>query len=126
MSDKPKTPFTETDLHTAWENYAGAIKNDGKASFAATLVTHKPKIGENFALIVEVENKVQETEMNLNKIEIVSFLRETLNNFSIVLSIKVTEQAAGIQFYTNSERFKRLAEINPLLWELKNKFNGEV
>jgi len=122
---KPKTAFTEEEFLLAWNNYIAQLKETGKSSFASTMEVGAPTIeGEN--VIVEIENTVQENELNTEKTALLGYLRSTLNNYSIQLKYNKVEVKEQTNYYTNRDRFNRLAELNPTLLAFKKRFNLET
>lgn len=122
---KPKMAFTEEEFLLAWNNYIAQLKETGKSSFASTMEVGAPTIeGEN--VIVEIENTVQENELNTEKTALLGYLRSTLNNYSIQLKYNKVEVKEQTNYYTNRDRFNRLAELNPTLLAFKKRFNLET
>ncbi len=82
-----------------------------------------PEIGENFELILEIENTVQEDLISNIKPELVSWLRVELKNSSIQLTTVITEKVKGRVIYTDAEKYDELLKLNPSLALLRQKFN---
>ncbi|MBK6988113.1 MAG: hypothetical protein IPH33_07635 [Bacteroidetes bacterium] len=65
--------------------------------------------------------------MNEEKLELLIYLRKALSNFKISLTIIVNiNEASEGPAYTPSEKFKKLAEINPAMNDLKKSFDLEI
>jgi DNA polymerase-3 subunit gamma/tau len=118
--------FTLQQFEQAWNNYAKQMMQIGKASLSATLTNRKPSINENFLIEFTIENKVQEETIEIEKTEILSFLRKTLNNYSISLKTIINKSETEKKPYTANEKFKYLAVKNPNLNKLKQQFDLEV
>ena len=125
ITEKPKTAFAEEEFLTTWNKYIIHLKETGKSSFASTMEVGAPVL-EGEDVIVEIENTVQENELNTEKTELLGFLRSTLNNYSIQLKYNKVAVKEQTNYYTNRDRFNRLAELNPTLLELKKRFNLET
>jgi hypothetical protein len=82
-----------------------------------------PQISEDYKLILEIDNRIQEDLINTIKPELVSWLRKELKNSKIQLLTKITETIKGRLIYTDSEKFDEMAKKNPQLVMLKQKFN---
>ncbi len=122
LAAKPKDAFTPESFEKVWKQYIGILKETGKSSFASTLEVSDPKLnGET--ILLEIENSVQEASLNAEKADLMDFLRKELNNFHISLAYNKVELKEEKRYYTNKERFNRLAELNPKLLELKKRFN---
>ncbi len=122
LSGKPKTVFTQEQFEPIWKQYIKLLKDGGKSSFASTLEVSAPKV-ENNDIVLEIENSVQENELNNEKAGLMGFLRKELNNYHIQLKYNKVEVKEEVRYYTNKERFNRLAELNPKLLDLKKRFN---
>ena len=72
---------------------------------------------------VIVENKVQENTFRDERPNLHNFLRSALKNFGIEVSVRVDEKAVIKRPYTAIEKFQHMAQKNPALVDLKNKFN---
>tara|TARA_B100000508_G_scaffold140676_1_gene142781 strand:- start:2736 stop:3443 length:708 start_codon:yes stop_codon:yes gene_type:complete len=123
FSDRPRTPFNEEDFKAKWNQYIGVLKKDKRASLTSTMLSCRPEIGENFLLNMVFDNKVQESEFNHHKTELLGFLRESLNNWGIQIETEVRVEEQKKKYYTNKERFERMAELNPKLAELRKRLN---
>ena len=55
-----------------------------------------------------------------------SFLRKQLNNYDIVLDIKVNEEKEKLFAYTPEEKYDKLKEKNPKIELLKKLFELDV
>ena len=123
LRNKPRDPFQPEDLKKRWDEYAQNLQNKNRSSLASTMMTCKPELGEKFRLKVVLDNKVQQNELNQEKVEILTFLREKLNNYGIQIDTEVRVEVQKKRYYTNRERFDRLVELNPKLQELRNRLN---
>jgi DNA polymerase-3 subunit gamma/tau len=107
-------------LKEAWSVYAEQKKNLPAEYQLLTqpITLHDKKI------IMQLAHPVQETMLNNLKTEITGFLREKLKNNSITLfgELMATEDIKKM-IYTNREKLDHLIEKNPLLKELKERFN---
>jgi DNA polymerase-3 subunit gamma/tau len=72
-------------------------------------------------IIVNLLSPVHETMLNNIKIELTSFLREKLKNYSIQVSGHLTASDDKKVIYTNRDKFDYLADKNPILKELKDR-----
>ncbi|MBK6285171.1 MAG: hypothetical protein IPF54_23275 [Draconibacterium sp.] len=78
---------------------------------------------EDYQLVLEIENTVQEDLISNIKPELVSWLRIELKNSLIQLNTVITEKVKGRIIYTDSEKYDELVKENPSLRLLKKKFN---
>jgi DNA polymerase-3 subunit gamma/tau len=99
------------------------LKADGKKNALTIFIATPPKMLTANVYEVIVENKVQETHFRDERPNLLNFLRTTLRNFDIEVSVRIDEKAAVKRPYTASEKFQHMAAKNPALVDLKNKFN---
>ena len=91
------------------------------------MVKRKPEIESDSIISFTVDNVALEKDLIENKTSLLSFLRKNLSNFSLELNVKVEASPVTDENpYTPSEKFKKLAEKNPLINELKKKFDLEI
>ena len=73
-----------------------------------------------------MKNEVQK-EMLVNiKQEMLDVLRLSLKNKSIQLELIVSEAEGEVKAYKPSDKFKQMADKNPLLLELKRRLDLEI
>jgi DNA polymerase-3 subunit gamma/tau len=125
-TESPKTDFTQEELEISWKKFADKMNASGKLNFYSTLSTYKPKLLENFLLEFRVDNKVQEEEINREKLELLGHLRKELANYEIQLSVVINKNEAEKRPYTNVEKFKHMKAINPLIENLRKELDLEV
>lgn len=112
--------FTAEDLKKKWNEFLARL--DDRPNLQSTLST-VPEIKENYELVTEIENTVQEDLINSIKTELVSFLRKDLKNSKITLTTLITEKVKGRIIYTDAEKYEELLKKNAELAELKKRLN---
>jgi DNA polymerase-3 subunit gamma/tau len=121
--DLPKKAFTQEQLDEAWIKYAKLMKEKSKVNLFATLTSRQPLLKENFLVEFTIDNMVQEEEIANGKSEIMAFLRNELQNYDTQLVTIITKSDSEKKPYTASDKFKRMAEKNPAMKNLKEKFD---
>ena len=120
------TPFTQEELAAAWANFIERYKKYEKhsPSFVAALSKYSPKLGTNFEIHFEVDNRLFEQET-----EGMSFLRthlkNTLHNNQFRLVPEVMEHPAEIEAYTDKDKFEKMVEERPFLRTLQTELKLE-
>ncbi|MGE5944641.1 MAG: DNA polymerase III subunit gamma/tau, partial [Flavobacteriales bacterium] len=84
----PKEDFTEEALITFWNQYVTELQNNGKHNLASILSIDIPKVIDT-TIHLEFPNATNKVEVERQQYELLGFLRKSLNNFSIDLSITV-------------------------------------
>jgi DNA polymerase-3 subunit gamma/tau len=121
------SPFTQSDLESSWKKFASNLEKQGRITLHTALVKRTPALGDNFSVTFSVDNMTIEKDLNEIKVDLLSFIRADLSNYKISLDVTVSNEAdPNAVPYTPSEKFKKLAEKNPLLNELKRRFDLEI
>ncbi len=119
--------FTQEDLFKVWNQYATRLQKEGRLTLHAALIKRKPELVDNIQINFKVDSAAVEIDMNEQKAELLSFIRKKLSNYSIQFNVQVVlGDKSGLVPYTPSEKFKKLAEKNPMLNEMKNQFDLEI
>jgi DNA polymerase-3 subunit gamma/tau len=124
--EQPKDTFTVEQLHLHWKGYAEKINKKGKVYLFSTLTKMLPLLRENFTVELSIENKTQEEELSLEKSELLTYLREKLNNYSIQLKTVMVELKEAQRLYTPFDKYKHMAEKNENLNKLKQQLDLEI
>jgi len=125
---KPADSFNLNELWEAWKEYTAKIRAEDKQSYYVTLTKHDPVVVEENQIEFLVDNHVQLSDLNDDKGNLLEFLREKLNNWRIQLNVVIDEAETkdGDSLYDPSAKFNAMAEKNPLLAELKNRFDLDI
>jgi DNA polymerase-3 subunit gamma/tau len=91
-----------------------------------TLSQRVPSITKDFLLIFPVENRVQKQQVEEISLDLLSFLREKLNNYSINLKLEHTVVPKKKILYSAEERYKYLAEKYPAIEELRKRLDLDI
>jgi len=116
-------PFTSEDLTKAWLKFAATKSN--KIRISQLLQTNIPKIINNKIIEIPAVNKSQEDELHKLHDELLVFLKQTLQNTEISITIVLSEQRADNKTkpYTDIEKFQFLVKKNPNLQKLKDRLD---
>jgi DNA polymerase-3 subunit gamma/tau len=112
------------DVEEAWKEFAEKIAQ-GQPNLMSTLLSSKPYLGDGFEVKFEVKNSLQEKEIDLVKGEMALFLRERLNNRFIRIKIEINLDVENVRPYRPEEIFKHMAEKNPSIIKLRQRFGLE-
>jgi hypothetical protein len=112
--------FSIEQLKVKWEAFRSRL--DDRPNLQSTL-SNLPELKENYQLVLEIENTVQEDLINQIKPELVSWLRVELKNSFIQLITLITEKVKSRIIYTDAEKYDELVKENPSLVLLRKKFN---
>ena len=120
-------PFEIKALENCWLKYAEILLKDGRMALHTAMLKRMPVLNENDSIAFVVDSAAVEKDLNENKTSLLSFLRKNLSNYKINLTVEVNINSINTDNpYTPSEKFKKLAEKNPLINDLKKKFDLEI
>ena len=123
--DLPKEEFTEELLIKVWNTFTQNIQKQGKYNLASILSIDTPKL-KGTTIFLEFPNSTNKVELERQQYDLLSFLRKTLNNFDINLSISVNEEMEKQYAYTPKEKFEKLKEKNPNIDLLRTTFDLDI
>lgn len=121
----PKEPFTEAALIQTWKDYIALLQNEGKHNLASILSIDTPKV-KGTVVYLEFPNATNKVELERNQYELLLYIRKTLNNFDINLSISVNEEMEKQYAYTPFEKFEKLKAKNPNIDILRKIFDLDI
>lgn len=113
-------PFTQEQLATRWKEFKEKMAD--RPSLCSALST-VPEIIEDHKLLLRIGNSVQEEDIRLIKPELISWLRMTLRNSKIELTTRLEKIESERTFFSDTEKLQMMMQKNPILNELKQKFN---
>ncbi len=122
-----RNSFTEEQLNNVWNCFAEELQKQGRLTLHAALSKRKAILADNFVIRFSLDSSAIEKDLNEIKPELLAYLRKKLENYSIQLETELTNgEVNGSIPYTPSEKFKKLAEINPILNKMKSQFDLEI
>ena len=124
-SSMPQSQFTEMQLIGIWNEYLKMLVDDGKKIIASIMNADIPKIIES-NISITLPNKLMQSKLTSHKPKLLKFVRERLDNYSIDLIIEVNEIANKKFAYTPQERYEKLKKKNPIIEELRRKFDLDI
>jgi len=125
VAEEKDEPFTETQLHAAWDEYIHRLKNKGSKILASIMETDMPKI-DGKVISIELPADTMKNELERMHNPLMGFIKKKLNNTLITLEIHVNEQVAKKYAFTEMEKFNKLKEQNPLLEKLRKTFDLDI
>ncbi|MFT7331081.1 MAG: DNA polymerase-3 subunit gamma/tau, partial [Roseivirga sp.] len=120
-----QSQFTEMQLIGIWNEYLKILVDDGKKIIASIMNADIPKIIES-DISITLPNKLMQSKLTSHKPKLLKFVREKLDNYSIDLIIEVNEIANKKFAYTPQERYEKLKKKNPIIEELRRKFDLDI
>ena len=86
----------------------------------------EPLLNEGFSVEIVLDNKAMEDELNTEKPELLSFLRNELKNFEISITHTIQKADTSNKLYTNKDKYLFMVKKNPNLEKLKQKLDLDI
>ena len=105
-------------LMKKWKEMISHFKDLGKSNLALNLNINKPELIEKNKIKIILSNSSQVELIEQEKINILTYLRNSLNNDLLELETEVKEIDKNDVPYTNSDKYKKMFEENKNLAKL--------
>lgn len=117
----PSNHFTETDLQKEWSAFLTMIQQEDFVIYNAIKGFRVEKLDENLIRIC-YPSETAKAEFDKVSIRFINTLKHKVNNFHIEISYHLDAKNMKREVETKRSRFEKMAERNPLLWELDKIF----
>jgi DNA polymerase-3 subunit gamma/tau len=118
--------FTPEELQKVWYDYARSIKSENPRLFSM-LTARSPRLKGKQVVVFPLQNETQEVELLKEKTPLFNYLRRELKNAGLRLEIEYVRNGTGQQkAFTAADKYKLLAEKNPVLNKLKDTLNLDL
>ena len=88
--------------------------------------TDRPKLKNGNTICVALPNDTMKKELEREQKPLLDYLKEKLNNFSLVLEVTVNEESAKKFAFTPEEKYDKLRQKNPALDILRKEFDLDL
>lgn len=119
LEDKPKDDFKKEKLIKHWNEFLEKLQGENQIPAYNALHTGKIDLKENFSIEFEFSSASLANELELQKDDLMRFLREKLNNYSIDFQVKIVQDDSIKYVKSKSDIFNEMAEKNPILLKMK-------
>ena len=114
-SEKEEKAFTNEELEVAWRSFAKSLPKE-EIALARRLEGLSPKLSDDgVSFTVVASNKLMEGDLKNARKRIVDFLRDSLHNSKVDMSIELQETHESERMLTRPEQFRIMVEQNPSL-----------
>lgn len=120
-----KERFSQEQLQKAWQQCIQNTRSE-EVILKQTMLQSSPVLLSETEFEVVVNNPGQRDRLDTHATDILSFIRKSLRNFSIVMQIRISENNEKKLAFTVEERFKLMAEQNPEILRLKDVFDLDL
>jgi len=120
-------PFTPEELQQVWNEYGAVLLTQGKMAMSAAMLKRPPEIRNSNELVFTLDHAGLEKDLAEVKFDILGYIRTRLSNSQIQL-IAIVSKPTGEErkAYTPQEKYKRMAEKNPAIQELKDQLGLDI
>ena len=123
--DLEGNPYTEADIVALWEKYSEMMEEKGRFNIASILRIDKPKLLEN-TIRLTLPNSINKVELDIEKKEIIDYIRKNLKNNNIYIDLIVDEKIEEKLVYTDKDKYDLMKKKNPNIEKLKDSFNLSI
>ncbi len=123
---------TEVEIELTNEHALQGVKQfaelklqSGNRQLYATLTSSKISF-QSPTILIELNNEVQREMLIAIRQDMLDELRTILKNKQTQLEIKVLETVDSLKAYKPMDKFKLMSEKNPMLLELKKRFDLDI
>ena len=116
--------FSEQSLNDAWSDFAKTLRQESPR-ISGQLESYRPQIADNYTIVIKLSNAALKEEFDKKyKFSLTLFLSDRFGakGFEIVSNVEETENEDPV-YYTDEQKYTRLASKNPALKELRRTFN---
>lgn len=122
----PEDPVDPGQLVQLWGQFIERTESKGKKILASSLATDTPKLEDGHFIRIELPNSTMKKEVERDQLGLMTFLRKSLNNYSLQLRISVNEESAKQYAFTPEEKYQKLKEKNPAIDLLRQTFDLDL
>ncbi|WP_316806994.1 DNA polymerase III subunit gamma/tau [Pedobacter agri] len=126
VTGEARESFTYDRLLEVWNNYIQILKEADKINLFTILNNFAPTLVNPTLIEISVESKTQEQFVVQESVELMNYLRNTLQNFAVDITFRQVERKIENRLYGNREKYDYLVNKNPKLDELRKRFNLDI
>lgn len=127
IEEKNNDAFDLQKLISVWKTFAEEMNAQKRKQLYTTLSSSVPELIDATTIQFTIANKVQEEDIRETRSELLSYLKEKLNNSFVDLKVVMTEKAPESErAYTTRDKFKKMTEKNPSLEKLRQQFDLDL
>jgi DNA polymerase III subunit gamma/tau len=117
--DTANVPVTQVAFEQVWNSYLQQLEIDKKMSLGVILKNAKWQILNQEQVEIILASQHEREMFEEERINTIPFFRKNLSNTSFDLLIKINNTFQSNKVFTTEEKFKAMAEKNPLLNEFR-------
>ena len=118
--------FNDRDLNYYWQEYAGQLPKEQDALTKRMQMLRPVLLNNSTTFEVVVDNEFAAKDFTALIPELQSYLRGSLKNSKVVMTVRVSEATETIRPVGRVEKFQMMAQKNQALMQLKDEFGLEL
>lgn len=126
MEEQPALPLDTAKFTEGWKAYIAHLEQAGKMNLTSILKQATYEVINDTLIELTLASKHEQELFEEDRISIIPFLRGRLQQPGMEIKIKLNEQSRGKSIFTAEDRFKLMAERNPVLTDLRNALGLEL
>jgi DNA polymerase-3 subunit gamma/tau len=116
-----EAPYTPEQLRAQWEVFSRT-----RNAPTEELILNRGYQADGHTLHLTLDNQIQMDSLNAMRMELLEFLRRTLNNRHVQVKAELGAVEIRKSIYTNQEKFKYLSQKHPVLSDLRTQLGLEI
>ena len=124
-SELPTDDFTYNEFQIAWKKFCKSEKEKGNTNILSLLKMDQPSIDGNI-IDINTINKMNFKEIKGYKNKIESFISKELNNYSISVNVKLSEETDKKSYLDIKEKLKIIKSNNKNISSLIDEFRLRI
>jgi DNA polymerase-3 subunit gamma/tau len=125
--DRPEKPFSFDQVKMIWKQLAFKMKENGMDTVYFALSKRNPQVFNEIEIHHECDNQIQIDIIQNNITDILDFVRDKLQNYTVSVVFKVIEnQEENNKLLTGKDKFNVLSKKNANLFSLQKTFNLDI
>lgn len=126
-SNRPATHFQLDQVKMVWKQFAFKMKENGMETIYHALSKRDPILKEGHLIHQEFDNQIQIDIIHSHLSDMLEFVREKLNNWTVNIQFSVADQEnESKKLLTGKDKFNELAKKNSNLYSLQKTFNLDI
>lgn len=118
--------FSPEELQRVWNDYARTVEDSNPRLFSM-LTAHTPRLKGSNVVVFPLRNETQEVELMKEKSSLFNKLKKELKNAKLQLEVEyIREDRTQQKAFTAADKYKVLADKNPVLNKLKDALNLDL
>ncbi|MCX7549425.1 DNA polymerase III subunit gamma/tau [Xanthomarina sp. F2636L] len=121
----PTDSFTNEEFMSHWNSFIKQLEESGQFNLASILSIDTPKV-KGTTIYLEFPNSTNKVELERQQYDLMMFLKKSLNNYNLHLSIDINEEMEKQYAYTDRDKYEKLLEKNPAIENLRKMFDLDI